>query len=622
VLDVRVYRAAFLPALLVLFVVAFSLQGRPSPLRTRAVADAFDPARAYGSERLRDSLLQLGAAFPERRPGSAGDAALADRVEAVFRAAGFGVTRTRAQGRTVDGETELETVVGVRPGLSSRRIVVLAHRDSLASPGLAELSGTAALLELARIFRTRAPSGEQDVGEPGKPQLIGRDLRKTLVLVSTTGGTGGAAGARAWAREQDAGAIDGVLVLGDLASAVWRKPWVVPWSNGGDQPPLGWQRTVESAVRQEAGEDPGGARATAQWSRRALPLALTEQGEVNRAGLPAVLLQVSGERGPAVGARVSRRRFTDLGRGALRSVIALDEADRRGSGGDTTAPFGGEAEGIVTLRNVLPGWSVRLLVLCLLLPALLAALDSFFRARRRRLRTGAWFAWALAAGAAVPLAWAWLRVLGIAGALPAPSAPVDPADLRLDGGEAAALASVALAVVGGLLLVRPLTRAGRQARGNPAAGAAAATAGAIVCGVALAVWLVNPYAAALLLPAAHLWLFLGAPQTRLRGRIAWTALAAGLLAPLLVLGYELRALSANPFELARMWLVAAAGGHVSIWSALALGALAGCFATLVRILRARHRIDAAAPEERPRTRGPATYAGPGSLGGTESALRR
>ena len=77
----------------------------------------------------------------------------------------------------------------------------------------------------------------------------------------------------------------------------------------------------------------------------------------------------------------------------------------------------------MTLRNVLPDWSVRLIVLCLLLPALLAALDAFFRARRRKLRTGAWFAWALAAGAAVPLAWAWLRVLGITGALPAPRGP-------------------------------------------------------------------------------------------------------------------------------------------------------------------------------------------------------
>ena len=621
-LDVRVYRAAFLPALLALFVVAFSLEGRPSPLRTRAVADAFDPARAYGSERLRDSLLQLGAAFPERRPGSAGDAALADRVAGVFGAAGFDVTRTRASGRTLDGETELETVVGVRPGLSSRRIVVLAHRDSIASPGLAELSGTAALLELARIFRTRAPESERDASEQGKPQLIGRDLRKTLVLVSTSGGSGGGAGARAWAREQDAGAIDGVLALGDLASADRRKPWVVPWSNGDYQPPLAWQRTVETAVRQETGADPGGARATAQWSRRALPLAITEQGEVNRAGLPAVLLQTSGERGPAASAPVSRERFAEAGRGALRSVIALDEAGGRGSGGETTPLFAGAHAGVVTLRNVVPGWSVRLLVLCLLLPALLAAIDACFRARRRHLSVGSWLLWALAAGAAVPLAWAWLRLLGIAGALPAPRAPVDPDAIALSAGQSLALASVVVPVAAGLFAARVLTRSGRRSRGEPAAGAAGAAAGAVLCAVALVVWLANPYAAALLLVAAHLWLFLGAPRTRLSGVAGWIALLAGLLPVALVVGYQLRALRTDPFELARMWLVAAAGGHVTPIAALVAGGLVGSLALLVRVLRSRAALPGEAPAHSPRTRGPGNYAGPGSLGGTESALRR
>jgi hypothetical protein len=622
VLDVRVYRTAFVPALLALFVVAFSLESRPSPLRTRAVADAFDPARAYGSERRGDSLLGLAEDFPRRRPGSAGDAALGDRVGELMRASGFSVSRTSVSDRTVDGETQLETVIGVRPGLSSRRIVVLAHRDALDTPGLAELSGTAALLELARIFRTRAPAAEQDASEPGEPQLIGRDLRRTLVLVSTSGGSGGAAGARAWARDQDPAAIDGVLALGDLASAAWRKPWVVPWSNGVEQAPLGWQRTVELAVRQEVGADPGGARATSQWSRRALPMAAGEQGALARAGLPAVLLQISGERGPGPGASISRERFTQLGRGALRSVIALDEAGRRGSGGDTAPLFRGEPEGIVTLRNVLPGWSVRLLVGCLLLPALLSALDAFFRARRRPLPVGAWLSWTLAAGVAVPLAWAWLRVLGIAGALPAPRAPVNPADMRLETGAAAALASVAIAVAGGVLLVRPLTRPARAARGNPAAGAAGAASGLIICMLAAAVWVVNPYAAALLIPAAHLWLLLGVPQTRLRGAVAWLALVAGLLAPLLALAFEARALRAGPLEFARMWLVATAGGHVPPWAALALGALAGCAATLVRILMARRRLASAAPVQPLHTRGPAGYAGPGSLGGTESALRR
>ena len=178
----------------------------------------------------------------------------------------------------------------MRPGLSSRRIVVLSHRDSLARPGLAELSGTAAMLELARLFRAR-------------------ELRKTLVLVSTSGATQGFTGARAWAERAAGGPIDAVLVLGDVAGAPRReKPWVVPWSLGSGPAPLALQRTVENAVRAEVGR-PGGSRATAQWIRRALPLTVSEQGVVADASLPAVLIGVSGERGPRPGEPVRRGRL-------------------------------------------------------------------------------------------------------------------------------------------------------------------------------------------------------------------------------------------------------------------------------------------------------------------------
>jgi hypothetical protein len=527
------------------------------------------------------------------------------------------VSTSSATGRTLDGDRALQTVTGVRPGLSSRRIVVLAHRDARGSPALAELSGTAALLELARIFRTRDPAGEQSA-RPGQPQLIGRDLRKTLVLVSTSGGSEGAAGARAWAREAAGGPIDAVLLLGDVASRRIAKPWVVPWSNGRTPAPLQWERTVEAALRQETGQDAGGARAGGQWARRAIPFTTTEQGEVNRAGLPAALLQASGERGPATGAPTSRPRMTQFGRAALRTVIALDEAG--GRNGDQPLFTGGD--GIVTLRNVVPGWSVRLLVLCLLLPALLAAIDACFRARRRHLSVGSWLLWALAAGAAVPLAWAWLRLLGIAGALPAPRAPVDPDAIGLSAGQSLALASVVVPVAAGLFAARLLTRSGRRSRGEPAAGAAGAAAGAVLCAVAFAVWLTNPYAAALLLVAAHLWLFLGAPRTRLRGVAGWIALLAGLLPVVLVVGYQLRALRTDPFELARMWLVAAAGGHVTPIAALVAGGLVGSLALMVRVLRSRAALPDEASASTPRTRGPGNYAGPGSLGGTESALRR
>jgi hypothetical protein len=397
---------------------------------------------------------------------------------------------------------------------------------------------------------------------------------------------------------------------------------VVPWSNGRAQPPLGWQRTVEAAVRAEVGAHPGGARAPGQWARRALPLTVSEQGEPNRAGLAAVLLQASGERGPAAGAPVSPDRLDAFGRSALRAVSALDRAGRGDASGETAPAFAGETSGIVTLRNVLPGWSVRLLVLCFLAPALLAALDAVFRARRRALPTAPWIVW-IAAGALPFLGgWAWLRVLGLTGALPAPPAPVLPSALALDAGQAAALATAALGVGLGVLAARVAIRGSAPGRASPAAGAAGAVAGACTGAVALAVWLANPYAAALLVPAAHLWLLAAMPGSRLRGAAAWAALAAGLLAPALVFVYEMAALGVGPPGLARTWLIAAAGGHVSPWSAAVAGLVCACLAVAARAVHARPRVALPAAPAQPRTRGPGTYYGPGSLGGTESALRR
>ena len=73
-LDVRVYRAAFLPALVALFVAAFSLADRPVPTTTGLSADAFDSSNAFGdsSRPQRNSLNELARTFPNRAPGRSG----------------------------------------------------------------------------------------------------------------------------------------------------------------------------------------------------------------------------------------------------------------------------------------------------------------------------------------------------------------------------------------------------------------------------------------------------------------------------------------------------------------------------------------------------------------------
>jgi hypothetical protein len=241
--------------------------------------------------------------------------------------------------------------------------------------------------------------------------------------------------------------------------------------------------------------------------------------------------------------------------------------------------------------------------------------------RRRRLPVRPWLIWLAASGLPVLLAWAWARALGITGALDPPEAPVLPLPpIERSGG--VALGSVVLVALLAWFGLRPLLLSRVGARGSPVAGSLAASAGAVLCVLAALVWLFNPYAAALLLPAAHVWLFAAAPQTRLRGWWGVAAVVAGLLPYALVAVYYMRALALDPLELAWMMLLSAASGQLSLAVAIVAAGLLACLAALILVMRTRRHVTARAEPEPLRTRGPASYAGPGSLGGTESALRR
>jgi hypothetical protein len=614
VLDPRVYRTAFLPALVALFVAAFALEDRPDPARSAVPSAAFDAARAFGSSAAPEpqSLKAMGETFRDRRAGSVDDVRLADFVKQTFQApgergerAGFSVRRTVTSSRAGD----LVTVIGTRPGLSERRIVVLAHRDG---PGLANLSGTAALLELARVLK-------------------GRELRKTLVLVSTSGSTTGFAGARAWAREAAGGSVDGVLVLGDMAGTRISKPWIIGWPASSGATPLGLERTVQAAVRREAHNDAGGPRALAQWVRRALPVTVSEQGPIGAEGLPAVLLSTTGELGPSAGEPVLDKRLGAFGRAALSTVGALDATGPRDGPAFANAP-----KGIVTLRNVLPDWGARLVVGSLLLPALLAALDAFFRARRRRVPIAPWVAWLAVAAVPLPVAWLWLRGLGATGVIETPDGPVLSGLYPLETGGVVAMASALLVGAIACFCARMLAAAvrgrsqpeeepasngfARRRRPVPGVDGLAVATGTSLSAVAAITWVLNPYAAGVLILAAHLWLFAAGGW---RGWLAIAAVTIGLLPVLAVGSHYGFALNLDPVGLAWGVALGAASGS-GLWSTLLLGAVLAALAGVVRVLFARRRIARESPSEGAsiKTRGPLSYAGPGSLGGTESALRR
>jgi len=604
-LNGRLYRAAFLPFLLALAVAAFALGSRPMPRTTTLAPDAFGGERAFAEAQ---SLAQR---FGERRPGSPGDNGLARYVTSAFRGlggtagGGFTVHTLHTAGQTIDGERRLETVVAVRPGSTpASPILIVAHRDAAEPGSQGEMSATAALLELARVFAAR-------------------ETKRTIVLASTSGGSGGDAAAQTLLSDLEGagvhGPFDSAIVLGDLSAASLRKPIVVPYSDGLGSAPLELSRTVSDMIQRESGWDPGAPSTFGQLAHLAFPLAAGEQGVLNDQGLPAVLVQASGERGPAPSERVAADRIEGLGRGVLSAVDALDVAPDVATGLQT---------GIVIQHKTMPAWALRLLIGTLLLPPLVAAADGLARLRRRRRRVGAWTLWTL--GCALPFlccaVFCWLLgALGIIGT--APSVPVPDGALPLDAAAITALVAVALTFVLSWLLLGALLR--RVGIARPVFSPDGETAGLppvlVLSLLSCVVWVGNPYTALLLVLAVHAWLLIASPELRPRRSIAVALVALGLAPLALLIAFYARQLGYGVARTAWEAVQLVAGGHVGFGSALLWSIAFGCAAAVALVaVRSRAQAGLAAPDERVEItiRGPLSYAGPGSLGGTESALRR
>ncbi len=600
-LNGRLYRAAFLPFLLALAVAAFSLGGRPAPFTSELAPDAFQGAQAFAQ------LHTMLAAFPARRPGSAGDQGLAGLVAGYLRGlggsagGGFMVHVERFEGQTIEGETGLTTVIAERPGSTSEPpILILAHRDAASRGSAAELSGTAALLELASVFASR-------------------ETKRTIVLASTSGGSGGNAGAQALLGSLEAagihGPFDAAIALGDLASARGRSPFVIPYSDSFGAAPLTLQETVAGAITQQTGWNPGAPSALGQLAHLMFPMAAGEQGPLNAQGLPAVLVQATGERGPAPAGRISEERLEGLGRAVLSAVDALDTAP-----GVPSAP----QTGLLLGRKTMPEWAVSLLLGTLLLPPLVAGADGLARLRRRKQPVGRWTLWTLSCSlpflCCAVLCWL-LGQLGIIGA--APSAPAPPRALPFDAAAGTTVAVVALTFLLAWLSWALLLGRVRMS-GRPDPDVAGLPVVLILTGLGILVWLGNPYTALLLLPGMHLLLVLAAPELRPRRPFAVGVLALALAPLIMLIAFYSRALGLNAGDAAWSAVLLIAGGNIGLGSAilwsLGLGCAAG--ATLLAVRAPAAPALQGAGDVEVTIRGPMSYAGPGSLGGTESALRR
>ena len=225
-LNGRLYRAAFLPFLLALAVAAFSLGARPLPLGSTLAPDAFEGSRAFAE------LQSLAARFPiggRGAPGTMPSPVMCAHLPRPRRDRGRGVLGAHAS----------------LPGADDRRAALAGERDRPAP----RLDQRHADPDHRPSRCGRAWLGGRAVGD-GRPAgarrvFASRETKRTIVLASTSGGSGGdggrpAGGAPRWAQRPEGGrrAFDAAIVLGDLAGEATRAPLVVPFSDGQGSAPL------------------------------------------------------------------------------------------------------------------------------------------------------------------------------------------------------------------------------------------------------------------------------------------------------------------------------------------------------------------------------------------------
>jgi hypothetical protein len=499
--DFRAYRLAWLPVLLAVVILMFSLEGAPDAIEPAAPPGTFEPERATREARA------IVATAPEREPGSEGDELVADLVADRFSEVAAGALSEQRFDADAEGEeASVRNVLLTLPGDAESAIVVLAPRDAQNAPAAASsAAATGILVELARAL-----------GVSGHA--------KTIVFASTSGGAAGAEELLAQLPERDS--VQAVIAITQPGSLRFEAPFVVASSTDTASGPVQLERTAELAVESQAQRSAIRPSAGVQLARLAIPSGLGPQAPLIAAGFQAVAVSSAGER-PLAAADddlddLSPEAIDAFGRTVQATVGAVDIA--------TTSLDPGPGTHLELGDNLVSGWTLALLALTLLLPALVTTVDACARAARGRLHVARGFAWAAARALPFIGALAAIYLLALVGLVPRPRFPFDPGLYALGGRAIAAfvLALLALGATAALIRLRGVIPQRAPESTLPALGAVAALA-------ALAVWLANPYLALFVAPTAHVWLVGIGARTPLRRAVVVAAAVLSLVPLVLAL---------------------------------------------------------------------------------------
>lgn len=510
-MDGRLYRAAFLLLALPLVLTAFTLR-QPVALQSPTLPPTFD---AKVTARLAASLAND---YPNRVPGSSGALGAASwfltELEPYSLPAQTDAWDERVPGL---GRVRLQNLWVVAQGKSPDVIVVMAHRDDTGvGPGADDnASGTAALVELARAY-----------ARPASPIRGVVQSAHTLVFLSTDGGSFGGLGAVRFARTSSF--RDRIVAVVNLDALAGTGPARLEIAGDTPRSPA---PSLVATVAHRIGAWPQHPGFFGQLIDLGFPFTLYEQGPFLARGVSAVTLTTGGNRPPpAFGDTAHRLRaktLGQLGQSAQEILGSLDQGLELAQGTSSYVWVG---------NRMVQGWAIELVLIALLVPYLVGAVDLFAYCRRRRIaltpalralrsRLGFW----LFAGLAFE-AFRWL------GAWPSgPPRPPNPATSVAGDWPVLPLIALLVVIAGGWLVARHrlVPRRRRTTLEQEIAGNAVALLALGVLGLLVAA--TNPFALVFVLPALHVWLWLPLVRKAL-SPVRLAVFATGMVGPLIVLG--------------------------------------------------------------------------------------